>query len=196
MALEPAVYEKLKEGAGRIESRVLGDLDRQMQTVLHSQQPEHEKINLYNSILEKAARYEKKTADGKPQATEDRILADFEQQMQNILHSQKPPSEKNGYYITIFLVNPKYTNKSGALERVQKKEKLPKKEILKHFKKAKNKKVKRILKGIEEQKNISWNDAGNLVLDGRPIPSSNITELLRSAVVKKEPNIPGVAIIR
>ena len=86
--------KKLKEGAGRIESRVLGDLDRQMQTILHSQQPEHEKINLYNSTLEKAARYEKRLQDGKPQATEDRILADFEQHMQNILHSQKPPGEK------------------------------------------------------------------------------------------------------
>ena len=38
--------------------------------------------------------YEKKTADGKPQATEDQILVDLEQQMQNILHSQKPPSKK------------------------------------------------------------------------------------------------------
>ena len=65
------MYEKLKEGAERIESRVLGDLDGQMQTILHSQQPEHEKTNLYNSILEKAARYEKKTADGKLQARED-----------------------------------------------------------------------------------------------------------------------------
>ena len=102
MALEPAVYEKLKEGAGRIESQVLGDLDRQMQTVLHSQQPEHEKINLYNSILEKATQYEKKTADGKRNATEDRILADFEQQMQNILHSQKPPSKKMLLYNNIF----------------------------------------------------------------------------------------------
>ena len=55
MVLEPAVYEKLKEGAGRIESHVLDDLDRQMQTILHSQQPEHEKIILYSSILEKAA---------------------------------------------------------------------------------------------------------------------------------------------
>ena len=41
------------------------------------------------------ARHEKKTVDSKPRATEDRILADFEQQMQNTLHSQKPPSEKN-----------------------------------------------------------------------------------------------------
>ena len=102
MALEPAVYEKLKEGAGRIESRVLGDLDRQMQTILHSQQPEHEKINLYYSILQKAVRHEKKTADGKPQATEDRILTDFEQQMQNILHSQKPTSQKMPLYYNVF----------------------------------------------------------------------------------------------
>ena len=31
-----------------------------MQTILHSQQPEHEKINLYNSMLEKAAQHEKR----------------------------------------------------------------------------------------------------------------------------------------
>ena len=161
-----------------------------MQTILHSQQPEHEKINLYNSILEKAAWYEKKTADVKPQATEDRIIADFEQQMQNILHSQKPPSEKMLLCNNIFGKFKVYEQKRRT-RRIQKKEKLPKKEIYKHFKKAKNKKVKRILSGIEEQKHISWNDAGNLVLDGRPIPSSNVTKLLRSAVVKKEPNIPG-----
>ena len=80
VALEPAVYKKLKEGARPIDSRVLGDLDRQMQTILHFQQLEHEKINLYNSILQKAARHEK-VAEGKPQATEDRTLANFEQQM-------------------------------------------------------------------------------------------------------------------
>ena len=55
VALEPAVYKKLKKGAGRIESCVLGDLDRQMQAILHSQQPKHEKINLYYSILQKVA---------------------------------------------------------------------------------------------------------------------------------------------
>ena len=190
VALEPAVFEKLKEGAGRIESRVLCDLYRQMQTILHFQQPKHVKINLYNLILEKAALYEKKTADSKPRATEDRILADFEQQMQNILHSQKPPSKKMLLYNKIFGKSKLYEQKR-CTRRVQKKEKLPKKEILKHFKKIKNKKVKRILSEIEEQKNISWNDAENLILDERPISSSNITELLHSAVGKKEPNIPG-----
>ena len=51
--------------------------------------------------------------------------------------------------------------------------------------------MKRIPSEIEKQKNISWNDARNLFFDGRAILFSNITELLRSAVVKKEPNIPG-----
>ena len=94
------------------------------------------------------------------------------------------------YYIIIFLVNQNHLNKSDALD-VYKKREVTKKEILKNFKKAKNKKMKRILSEIEEQKNISWNDAENLVLHGCSISSSNITELLRSAVVKKERNIPG-----
>ena len=77
------------------------------------------------------------------------------------------------YDINIFGKSKVYEQKQRT-RCVRKKEKLPKKEISKHFKKAKNKKVKRILSGIEEQKNISWNNAENLVLDRRPIPSSNI----------------------
>ena len=51
--------------------------------------------------------------------------------------------------------------------------------------------MKQILSGIENQKNIIWNDVGNLVLDECSIPSSNIIKLLRSAVIKKELTIPG-----
>ena len=120
------MYEKLKEGAGRIESRVLGYLDRQIQTILHSQQPEHEKINFYNSTLQKVVQHEKKTANSKPQATKDRLLVDFEQQMQNILHSQKLPSEKMLFYNNIFGKSKVYEQKQRT-RRVQKKEKLPKK---------------------------------------------------------------------
>ena len=190
VVLEPRVYEKLKAGAGQIESRVLSDLDRQMETILNSQRPAHEKIAFYHDALQKSEQLEKKVADGKPQAVEDRILSDFEQQMQAVLKSQKPARQKMQLYNEILRRSKVYEQKRRA-KRVQKKEKLPKKEILKHFKKSKNKKVKRILDEIESRHNLDWNSTGNLVLDGRPIPSSNITELLRSAVVKKEPNIPG-----
>ena len=140
--------------------------------------------------MRKSEQLEKKTADVTPQGVEDRILSDFDRQMQAVLKSQKPSHEKILLHNDILRKSGVYEKKQRA-RRVQKKKKLPKKEILKHFKKSKNKKVKQILSGIENQKNITWNDARNKVLDGRPIPSSDITELLRSAVIKKEPTIPG-----
>ena len=57
--------------------------------------------------------------------------------------------------------------------RVQKKEKLPEKEILKHFKKSKNKRPNEILMKLKAT--LDWNSTRNLVLDGRLILSSNIT---------------------
>ena len=190
VALEPQVYEKLKEGVGRVETPILNNLDQEMQVILNSQRPAHEKLRLYDAALRKSEQFEKKTVDVTSQAVEDRILSDFDRQMQDVLNSQKLPHEKIMLYNDILRKSGVYEKKRRA-RRVQKKDKLAKKEILKHFKKSKSKKVKQILSGIENQKNITWNDAGNLVLDDRAIPSSDITELLRSAVVKKEPTIPG-----
>ena len=149
--------------------------------------------------MRKSEQFKKKTVDVTSQAVEDRILSDFDRQMQDVLNSQKSPHEKIMLYNDILRKSGVYEKKRRA-KCVQKKEKLPKKEILKHFKKSKSKKVKQILSEIENQKNITWNDAGNLVLDDQypaisqryhSDPSSDTTELLRSAVVKKEPTIPG-----
>ena len=128
VVLEPRVYENLKAGAGQIESRVLSDLDRQMETILNSQQPAHEKIAFYHDALQKSGQLEKKVADGKPQAVEDRILSDFEQQMQAVLKSQKPARQKMLLYNEILRRSKLYEQKRCA-KSVQKKEKLPKKEI-------------------------------------------------------------------
>ena len=140
--------------------------------------------------MQKSDQLEKKVADGKPRAVEDRIFPDFEQQMQAVLKSQKPAHQKMLLYNEMLRKSKVYKQKRRA-RCVQKKEKLSKKEILKHFKKSKNKEMKRILDEIESHHNLDWNSIRNLVLDGRRIPSSNITELLRSAVIKKEPNIPS-----
>ena len=78
--------------------------------------------------------------------------------MQAVLKSQNSPHEKILLYNHIFQKSVVYERKRRT-RRVQRKEKLPKKEILKHFKKSKNKKVKHILSGIENQKNITWNYA-------------------------------------
>ena len=79
----------MRAGAGKSESRVLSDLDRQMETILNALRPAYEKIALYNDALQKSEQLEKKVAHAKPQAVEDRILSDFEQQMQAVLNSQK-----------------------------------------------------------------------------------------------------------
>ena len=60
VALEPDVYEKLKEPKGNIETRILSDLDRQMNEILQSPRPVHEKVKLYNQVLQKSQLYEKK----------------------------------------------------------------------------------------------------------------------------------------
>ena len=151
MVLEPQVYEKLKEGVGRVETSILNNLDQEMQTILNSQGPAHEKLRLYDDALQKSEQFEKKTADVTPQAVEDRILSDLDRQMQDVLKSQKPPHEKILLYNDILRKSGVYEKKRHA-RRVQKKEKLPKKKILKHFKKSKSKKVKQILSGIENQK--------------------------------------------
>ena len=78
VALEPQVYEKLKENAGQMETPILNHLDQEMQTILNSQRPAHEKLRLYNAALRKSKQFEKKTVDVTPQAVEDRILSDFD----------------------------------------------------------------------------------------------------------------------
>ena len=53
VVLELQVYKKLKAGAGQIES-----CDRQMETILNSQQPAHEKIAFYHDALQKSEQLE------------------------------------------------------------------------------------------------------------------------------------------
>ena len=106
-----------------------------MQVILNSQRPAHEKLRLYDAALRKSKQFEKKTVDVTPQAVEDRILSDFDQQMQDVLKSQKPPHKKILLYNDILRKSGVYEKKRRA-RRVQKKEKLQKKEILKHFKKS------------------------------------------------------------
>ena len=48
------------------------------------------KIKLYNEALQKSERYERKVADVQPKTAKGQILLDLEEQMEKILHLQKP----------------------------------------------------------------------------------------------------------
>ena len=146
IALQPEVYQKLKQQAenvskpnrhARVETKVLSQLDEEMQQILNSQRSDREKVKLYNNALQKSKLFRKKVL--RPQAA-----------------LQKPISEND---------------------------------ILKKFKKKTR--VKKLLSEIKKHKNLSWDSQGHLLLDQQIVPSSQIDTLLRSAVVKREPSIPG-----
>ena len=60
IALEPKVYEKLKNKHQVTEKRVLSELDAKMQEILTSNRPDSEKVTLYNEALQKSKLFLKK----------------------------------------------------------------------------------------------------------------------------------------
>ena len=69
LALQPEVYPKLKQQAESavpklahtsVETKVLSQLDEEMQQILNSQRSDREKMKLYNSVLQKSKLFRKK----------------------------------------------------------------------------------------------------------------------------------------
>ena len=71
----------------------------------------------------------------------------------------------------------------------EKKKPTPVKDILRGVKRKKP--AKQILEAIQQSKNAGWDSSDRFVLDGQAIPSSNINELLTSAVKKRNTQLPG-----
>ena len=74
MALQPEVYQKLKQQAesvvpkpahARVETKVLSQLDEEMQQILNSQRSDRENVKLYNSVLQKSKLFRKKCGNHK-----------------------------------------------------------------------------------------------------------------------------------
>ena len=125
---------------------------------------------------------------------EKKILSNLDTQMQEILHSDLPQSEKLKLYNQILQKSKIFLQKSQPKPKqvVFKKEKkqLPETEILKKFRKQT--KVKNLLETVKREKNLNWDSEGQLVIDGRPIPGSNIQQLLQSVLKKRNPTTPGL----
>ena len=60
IALEPEVYEKLKNKHEVTDKKVLSELDAKMQEILTSNRPDSEKVTLYNEALQKSKLFLKK----------------------------------------------------------------------------------------------------------------------------------------
>ena len=54
IALEPEVYQSLQNKHQPLQTKIVNDLDREMQDILNTNQPESEKVKLYNQALQKS----------------------------------------------------------------------------------------------------------------------------------------------
>ena len=80
IALEPEVYEKLKNKHEVTDKKVLSELDAKMQEILTSNRPDSEKVTLYNEALQKSKlflkKFQPKTPVKKP-LSESAVLKHF-----------------------------------------------------------------------------------------------------------------------
>ena len=69
IALEPEVYEKLKNKHQVTDKKVLSELDAKMQKILTSNRPDSEKVTLYNEALQKSVIFEKVSTENTSEKT-------------------------------------------------------------------------------------------------------------------------------
>ena len=121
-------------------------------------------------------------------SVETKVLSQLDEEMQQILNSQRSDREKVKLYYRV-LQKSKLFRKKVRRPQTTLQKPVSENDILKKFKKKAR--VKKLLSEIKKHKNLTWESKGHLVVDQQPVPSSDIDTLLRSAVVKREPSVPG-----
>ena len=134
--------------------------------------------------------YERLRAKEKPtehKIPEQRVLSALDKEMNDILNSNRSDSEKIKLYNATLQKSRFYQRKVRPKEFVIKTKPTPEENILKKTKKKV--KAKQLLKDIKEQKNLSWDSEGRMLLDERPLPGRNIDDLLLSTLKDKKPDL-------
>ena len=119
---------------------------------------------------------------------EAKVLSQLDEEMLQILNSQRSDREKVKLYNSV-LQKSKLIRKKVRRPQTTLQKPVSENDILKKFKKKAR--VKKLLSEIKKHKNLSCDSEGHLVVDQQPVPSSDIDTLLRSAVVKRKPSLPG-----
>ena len=98
IALEPEVYEKLKNKHKVTDKKVLFELDAEMQKILTFNRPDSKKITLYNEALQKSKLFLKKfqpeTPVKKP-LSESAVLKRFKKRTKAKNYSKTPQAKRN-----------------------------------------------------------------------------------------------------
>ena len=124
----------------------------------------------------------------KHETPDKKVLSDLDRKMQEILQSNRPDSEKVTLYNEALQKSKLFLKKSQPKTPVKKP--LSDKVVLKGYKKRAG--VKKLLKEAKSKKNLDWDADGQMVLDNRVVPGSNIDDLFQSSLKKRNPTLPGV----
>ena len=124
----------------------------------------------------------------KHETPDKKVLSDLDRKMQEILQSNRPDSEKVTLYNEALQKSKLFLKKSQPKTPVKKP--LSDKVVLKRYKKCAR--VKKLLKEAKSKKNLDWDADGQMVLDNRVVPGSNIDDLFQSSLKKRNPTLPGV----
>ena len=126
-----------------------------------------------------------KTSHEKP---EKKILSELDTKMQEILNSDLPATEKMQLYNEALQKSKLFQQKTQA--KPKRVEKLSDSAIL--SKVRKKTKARQLLKNINEQKNLDFDDKGQILLDERVIPDSDINQILQCVFNKQNLNLTGL----
>jgi len=123
----------------------------------------------------------------KRQSTDKLVLSNLDQQMNEVLNSQRPDYEKIKLYNSILQKSRLYEKKSQG--KCKEEGPISEDTLLRKYKKKAR--AKRVLKAVHDNHSIDWDVKGRLLVDDTPVPSSDIDKLLHSAVTKQDKNLPG-----
>ena len=97
IALEPEIYEKLKNKHEVTDQKVLSELDAKMQEILTFDRPDSEKITLYNETLQKSKLFQKKFQPETPVKKpfpESAVLKRFKKRIKAKNYSKTSPAKR------------------------------------------------------------------------------------------------------
>ena len=126
-----------------------------------------------------------KTTHEKP---EKKILSKLDTKMQEVLNSDLPAAEKMQLYNEALQKSKLFQGKTQT--KSKRVEKLSDSAIL--SKVRKKTKPRQLLKNIKEQKNLDFDDKGQILLDKRVIPGSDINEIFQCVLNKQNLDLPGL----
>jgi len=119
------------------------------------------------------------------------VLSELDEEMNKILtRSDLPSSEKIKLYDQVLQRYMVYKDKlNNTVQKVQIEDKkvYEENEILKGFPNQYLSKAKQLVNFIKSNSSIGWNNTGELMFDEKPIPNTNIRDLVYTAVQKSQP---------